>query len=292
MIYVGQTSITNSYIKVEHLDAFTLHLLQTAAQFFVDNNVQAYLVGGSVRNTLLDEPCSDWDIVTTGDAPALSRKLAHKLGGYYAHMHEKASRITVKQKGQDIIFDIAPMYGRSIEADLRQRDFTMNAIASPLSEAIRSYIENTPLPLIDPLHGAADLAAHTLRAVNDDVFKHDTLRLLRAMRFATRYNLSIEEHTQQLIQRDAMLLLLAAPERIQAELYAFLEPTSGTAHLRMLDSYGLFTALLPEFMPARGMLQPGLHHWDVFEHSLETVAALERLAATLHLPAEEIQRRR
>jgi len=291
MIRRGQTHTHQFTYKgrTRHLDAFTLHLLQLAAQFFVDNNVQAYLVGGSVRNTLLNEPCSDWDIVTTGDAPTLSRKLAHKLGGYYAHMHEKASRITVKQQGQDIIFDVAPLNGRSIEADLRQRDFTMNAIASILSEAIRSYIENTPLPLIDPLHGATDIAAHTLRTVNDDVFKQDTLRMLRAMRFATRYKLTIEEYTQQLIQRDAALLLIAAPERIQAELYALLEPTGATDHLRMLDGYGLLTALLPEFMPARGMLQPGLHHWDVFEHSLETVAALERLAATLHLSAEEIR---
>ncbi|GAC1354498.1 MAG: CCA tRNA nucleotidyltransferase [Ktedonobacteraceae bacterium] len=271
------------------MDAFTLHLLQLTAQFFVDNKVQAYLVGGSVRNTLLNEQCSDWDIVTTGDAPALSRKLAHKLGGYYAYMHEKASRITVKHKHQDITFDIAPIHGRSIEADLHQRDFTINAIASPLMDAVRSFIENTPLPLIDPLHGATDLAIRTLRAVNNDVFKQDTLRMLRAIRFATHYDLSIEERTQQLIQRDASLLLIAAPERIHAELYALLEPEGATNRLYLLDRYDLFTALFPEFIAARGMVQPGLHHWDVFEHSIEAVAALERLAVTLHLTAEEIR---
>ncbi|GAC1645104.1 MAG: CCA tRNA nucleotidyltransferase [Ktedonobacteraceae bacterium] len=270
------------------MDAFTLLLLELAAQFFVENKAQAYLTGGSVRNILLQRPCTDWDIVTTGDAPALSRKLATRMRGYYAHMHEKASRITVRHKEQDIVFDVAPLRGRTIEADLRQRDFTVNAIASPLPGAVRSFIENTSLPLIDPLSGAADLAARTLKVVNDDVFKQDTLRLLRAIRFATHYTLTIEERTQQLMREHASLLLIAAPERLHAELYAMLRPEDATECLYMLDNYGLLTALFPEFIPARGMMQPGLHHWDVFEHSLQTVAALERLATLLALSPNEM----
>ena len=265
-----------------------MHLLHTAAQFFDENNVQAYLVGSSVRNLLLNEPCSDWDIAVTGDAPALARGLANRLGGFYAHMHEKASRITVKQKEQESIFDVAPLHGRTIEADLRQRDFTINALASPLTAAVRSFIENTPLPCIDPLHGSTDLAARTLKVVSDDVFKQDTLRMLRAIRFKLRYKLRVEEQTQQLIRHYASLLLIAAPERIQAELYLILTPEGATNALRVLDEYNLFAALFPEFQPARGMVQPGLHHWDVFEHSLETVAALERLAATMRLPAQAL----
>ncbi len=282
--------LLHPYIKgcIRHLDAFTLLLLELAAQFFRENKVQAYLVGGSVRDLLLHKPCTDWDIVTTGDAPALSRKLANKLNGSYAYMHEKASRITIKQKYQTLVLDVAPLQGRSLEADLRQRDFTLNAIASPLSEAVRSFIEDMPLPLIDPLAGALDLNAGILRVVKDDVFRQDTLRLLRAIRFATRYKLSIEETTRQFLQRDSPLLLLAAPERIRAELYALLEPEGATETLRLLDSYNLFAPLFPEFAPARGMLQPGLHHWDVFEHSLQTVAALERLATLLTLTPKEM----
>ncbi len=242
-----------------------------------------------MRNLLLDEPCTDWDIVTTGDAPTLSRKLANKLNGFYAYMNEKASRITVKHNKQDIVFDIAPMHGRTIEADLRQRDFTINAIASPLSDAISSFIEHSSLPTIDPLHGVSDIATHTLRAVNENVFKHDTLRLLRAVRFATRYSFTIEQHTRELMRRDAPLLLVSAPERIHAELYALLAADGATDRLHLLDRYDLFTILFPEFIPARGMLQPALHHWDVFEHSVETVAALERLMATLRLAPQEIQ---
>ncbi len=299
------------------MDSSTLSLLELAAHFFRDNRVQAYLVGGSVRDLLLNKTCTDWDIVISGDAPTLSRRLANRLNSSYAYMHEKASRITVKQASQTFTLDVAPLQGRSIEANLRQRDFTINAIASPLSETIHSFIEAsetrapargmplpydaasygkgtpfadalTSLPLIDPLGGASDLVTGVLRVVKDDVFRQDTLRLLRAIRFATRYNLTIEKTTQELLRRDSSLLLLSAPERIRAELYALLEPEGATERLHLLDSYNLFAPLFPEFGPARGMQQPSLHHWDVFEHSLQTVASLERLTRLLTLTTEEI----
>src|SRR5205823_8275466 len=81
------------------LDSRTIRLLQLTAEFFRDQRQQAFLVGGSLRNILLGEPCNDWDIVTAGDAPTLARGLANTLGGFYAHMHEKASRVVVPLKG-------------------------------------------------------------------------------------------------------------------------------------------------------------------------------------------------
>jgi len=272
------------------LDSWTRHLLQQAAQFFDDNKTQAYLTGGSIRDILQAESCTDWDIVIAGDAPSLSRKLANKLDGYYAHMHAKASRITVKHNNQNIILDVSPIQGHSIEADLQQRDFTINAIAVPLADAVRSFIEGKPLPLIDPLHGAGDLEARCLKAVNDTVFKQDPLRMLRAIRFMARYNFTLDDHTKHMLRCDAAFLPNSATERIHAELYAILEPDGATDRLHFLDEYGLFTTLLPEFIPARGMAQPALHHWDVLEHSIETVGALERLATTLHQTPQEIRR--
>ena len=134
------------------MDNRTIRLLQLTAEFFKDQRQQAFLVGGSLRNILLGEPCNDWDIVTAGDAPTLARGLADTLGGFYAHMHEKASRVVVPLKGninkgdvseeggQEVIFDISPLKGKSVEFDLRQRDFTVNAIAATLDEVVR-YIE-------------------------------------------------------------------------------------------------------------------------------------------------------
>ena len=265
----------------------TLHVLQQAAQFF--SSSPAYLVGGSVRDVLLHVPCTDWDIVTSGDTPRLTRQLAHALGGHYAHMNDKASRITIKQNQQEILLDISPLRGGTIEEDLRLRDFTINAIALPLSEAVTSLTNETSRPLLDPLQGHADLANHCLRAVDDAAFKDDPLRMLRAVRFMQRYQLTLEPHTAQMLTHDAALLTRTAPERIHDELQAILQPPGATTCLRFMDSHGLFTTLIPEFIPARGMKQPELHHWDVLEHSLETVGYLEYLATLLQQAPEQIE---
>lgn len=198
----------------QQLDSWTLHLLQQVASYFMNSHHQAFLVGGSVRNFLLNEANTDWDIVTNGDTARLARQLANQLGGYYAHMNEKASRVIVKKDAQEISFDIAPLHAQTIEEDLRQRDFTINAIAIPLTNIVQHLTAGESLHLIDPLHGHADLDTHILRAVDDAIFQHDPLRMLRAIRFRMRYHLSIENHTESLLKRDAALLLRSAPERI------------------------------------------------------------------------------
>ncbi len=278
-------------MSTEHynLEPGTLHLLQQAAQFFNAHNCQAYLVGGSVRDLLLNIPSVDWDIATDGNTPKLARELANVLGAYYAYMNDKACRITVKNERQETVLDISPLRGTSIEEDLHLRDFTINAIAMPLADAVQHLLTETPLPLIDPLHGADDLRAHWLRAVSDTTFQYDPLRMLRALRFMQRYQLAIEPHTDALLTRDASLLTRVAAERVHDELYAILEPGGGTERLRFLDSHGLLSVLIPEFALARTMPQPALHHWDVLEHSLETVEYLEQLATLFQQSTTEIE---
>jgi poly(A) polymerase len=271
------------------LDSQTLDLLQQTNRYFSDQQKQAYLVGGSVRNLLLHEPLTDWDIVVDGDVPRLARQLANQLGGFYAYLHAKTSRVVVKRNNQETTIDLSPLHGDTIKEDLFQRDFTANAIALPLESLVQHFTTGEAPSYIDPLHGVPDLQRHLLRAVNDDTFKHDPLRLLRAIRFMMRYNLTIEEQTAQMLTRDAPLLTQAASERIHDELYGILHPDGATERLRFLDKHNLFMTLFPEFIPARGMPQPGLHYWDVLEHSLETVQALERLATILRQTPEEIR---
>ncbi len=220
---------------------------------------------------LLGEDCSDLDIVVEGEAHGLARQLADALGGYYARLHDKASRVIVKAATGDITLDIASLHGQSLEEDLQTRDFTVNALAAALDKTLS-------LQLIDPLHGEEDLRARCLKAVNSAVFQADPLRMLRAVRLMARYRFSLDTGTQELIRRDSSLLPSVAPERIHDELYAILEPDGATAHLHLLDDLGLLTEILPELIPAKGMRQPNPHYWDVFDHSLETVGALELLA--------------
>jgi len=348
-----------------------LRLLQQTAQYFSEHQQQAYLVGGSLRNILLSEDCVDWDIVTPGDAHKLARRLADRLGGHYVRMHEKASRVVVvldpdsttnKKHRKEIRLDISPQNGKTIEDDLRHRDFTINAIAALLANIVK-YVESelagreppgqesefpgrelefpgrelefpgrgqapplqydegadsfmvgaglapaleipapeipalhTPTPhtpvqpaalpavalgIIDPFHGLADLQARRLKAVDGEVFRHDPLRMLRAVRLMMRYRLQMDGWTEGLMVRDAALLPQVAAERIHDELYAILEPDGASERLRFLDAHGLFTVIFPEFVAARGMPQPAPHYWDVLEHSIESVGALERVAQLL-----------
>jgi tRNA nucleotidyltransferase/poly(A) polymerase len=264
---------------------------------------------------LLGEECLDWDLVTAGDAHQTARQLADILGGHYVHMHAKASRVIVvvedtgsSHTRKEICFDISPLIGKTIEDDLRQRDFTINAMAAPLDKVVR-YLESNQAKLsafcrgedgverpggpvtwlIDPLHGLSDLQARCLKAVDDQVFHHDPLRMLRAVRLMMRYQLQLDPWTASLITRDAELLPEVAWERVHDELYAILEPEGAANRLRFLDEHNLFTTIFPEFVPARGMRQPKPHHWDVLTHSIETVGALEHIAhllqsKTIHAP--------
>ena len=259
----------------------SINYLQQIAHTLHNRKHQAYLVGGSVRNLLLREPCVDWDMAIDGDVINTAKQIAKTLGGFFVHMHDKANRIIIKDRHQEWIFDLSPLQGESIEADLHTRDFTLNALAVPLADVLDHLTQDKELAPIDPLNGMNDLVNKQLRMVHDRVFQIDPLRMLRAVRFMRRYQLTLEEYTEQALKSDAPLLLQVASERIHEELYTILQPQGATDVLRFLDKHNLLTTLIPELLPARGMPQPSLHHWDVLDHSLETVAALEELTQIL-----------
>lgn len=263
-----------------------LRVLIETARFFAEQQAHIYLVGGSLRDLLCGETCADWDLVTDGEAHKLARQLANRLGGTYAYLHEKASRIVLCSSDSAVpqMLDISPLYGMSLEQDLRARDFTMNALAVPLADVV-SYLSGSLTSidhlLTDPLHGYDDLQHRLLRVVDREVFRHDPLRLLRALRQAKRYHLTLTPETRALMKRDTPLLPCVAAERIHQEIYAMLTMQGSLDWLHELDTYGLLTALIPELRSARAMRQPPPHYWDVMEHSLQSVAALEILADAL-----------
>jgi poly(A) polymerase len=273
----------------------TLSILAQVAQYFAEEQADIYLVGGSLRNLVLGEPCVDWDLMTNGKAHTLARHLAERLGGVSARLHEKASRVTVHNvaQGTDLVLDISPMHGNTLEEDLRARDFTLNALAAPLSAVLEQLVHSNTLAyanmvLIDPLHGLDDLLAHQIKAIDTHVFRHDPLRMLRALRLARRYGLTIDTPTVALIKRDAALLQQVAAERVHEELYALLGYADALEQLHLLDEYGLLTVLFPELCAGRSMRQPFPHHWDVLEHSLQCVGALEVLANALQADPESV----
>jgi len=170
-----------------------------------------------------------------------------------------------------------------IEENLSHRDFTINAISINLRELDRVSTAH----FIDPLEGKKDLEKGLIRAVSKTAFQEDPARLLRAVRLAAEYGFTIDERTEALIESDGQLLGQVAGERVREELCRLLSVQNAAPFLYYLDHLGLLTAIIPELTPTKGVEQPFEHFWDVFQHSIETVAALERLLESRDLEQED-----
>ena len=236
--------------------------------------VQAYLVGGYLRDGLISRDNEDIDLAVSGDIEAVAQALVEELGGSYFHLgHEEGIvRIIVFQSDISLQIDIAQLRG-VIEEDLLLRDFTLDALALPI-EAFDGKWD--PSSLIDPTGGYKDLKNKVLRAASPTVFRDDPLRLLRGPRLAAEIGLTIEEKTDAEIRAYAHLLPGASAERIREEFCKIIEAPNPGASIRTLDRLGLLQVFLPEVAALIDVDQPKEHYWDVFDHSVETLAALDR----------------
>jgi poly(A) polymerase len=247
-----------------------LQILTRTGRFLAEAGVPAYLVGGFVRDLLLGRDTADIDIAVAADPLTTASQAADALGGSYVPLDDNLGRVVFPGITRHI--DFARLEG-AIEDDLARRDFTINAMAFRLDTGIETSFDEDSL--IDPFDGRDDLDHKTLRAVSDSVFRDDPVRLLRAMRLAAELDFSIDAATEKLLRYHAPLIAGAAGERVREELLRLLDPPGAGRRLAYLADTGLLTALLPELAPARGVAQPVVHVWDVFEHSIQTVAALE-----------------
>jgi tRNA nucleotidyltransferase/poly(A) polymerase len=185
----------------------------------------SFLVGGVIRDELLGREIVDVD-VATADPEAAARSWAERTGGALVQLSERHGAWRVGFRSGHTV-DFAPLRG-PIEDDLATRDFTVNAIARPLG--LREYV--------DPLGGLPDLEARVLRAVSDEVFRDDPLRLLRAVRLEEELGFALTLDTEALVRRDAGLANKPAGERVFGELERLGEPG-----IRRLAELGLLAPL-------------------------------------------------
>ncbi len=233
----------------------------------------AWLVGGALRDLLDGREPSDIDVIVPGDPQTAAETLRDALGGHAFVMDtERGQHRVVLEDGSGVsTIDIGPLQG-DVAANLLQRDFTVNAMAAPI-ESDGSLGE-----IIDPAGGLRDLEAHTLHMVSETALLDDPLRLLRAARLAIELDYAIEEATAETVRSLASTITTAAGERQRDEIVRIFATPHAAEGVRLLDRLGLLSALLPELDEARGVEQPGKHHYyDVFEHSVETLAALNAL---------------
>jgi tRNA nucleotidyltransferase/poly(A) polymerase len=238
--------------------------------------VEAYLVGGAVRDELLGRQVVDVDIATP-DPEVAARIYAGLSKGAVFPLSEKHGAWRVAFKGGSTV-DFTPL-AASIEDDLGTRDFTINAIAQPVAGG----------DYVDPLGGRADLESRTLRAVSESIFEDDPLRLLRAVRLEDELGFALDEPTEKLVRRHAALVGDPAGERIVGELER-LSPSG----FERADALGLLAPLggsLERFGSVDVADTPGYLLVVAFGENVERYPVsneLKRLARTL-LRAERPQ---
>jgi tRNA nucleotidyltransferase (CCA-adding enzyme) len=259
----------------------------------------AYVVGGAVRDLLLGRKRTDLDIAVEGDAAALGQRLGGEI-----RTHERFATATVHLDGTEL--DLATARSETYPApgalpevrpaplseDLARRDFTVNAMAVPLTEEPE---------LIDPHGGLRDLRATTLRVLHERSFVDDPTRALRAARYAARYGFALESRTEELLRRAD--LETVSRDRTDAELRKLAREPRARRGFELLDEWGLIGLgrEAPELMDAVGdlvALEPWAGMVDRDDAVLAAAlgrglgAARELASADVAIPSEAVERAR
>lgn len=263
-----------------------------------DNGHEVALVGGGVRDLVRGEEPTDWDVATSAPPEAV----AHRFPG--ATWENPFGTVTVRDPAGGRGIEVTTYrvesgyrdqrrpdevrWGTSLAEDLARRDFTINAMAW-LSDAAGGDLRSGRL--VDPFGGTEDLAAGLLRAVGDPDarFSEDALRLVRAIRFATRFDLHLDPATEAAITKHAADAAGLSGERVRDELIRILAGAAlPSVAFELMERLGLLAVLLPELSALRGVQQAKPWPGDALDHSLRTADALPatdpmlRLAGLFH----------
>ncbi len=238
---------------------------------------EAYVVGGCVRDALLELKPKDYDIATNALPETVLQLFSHTIPTGLKHgtvtvVSEQRVEITTYRTDSqytDHRHPDAVSFVRSIKEDLARRDFTINAMAYHPQRG-----------LYDPFDGQTDLKNGIIRCVGDPLrrFEEDALRMLRAHRFAARYHFQIEQSTKQAMEQKASLISCVSVERIRKEVIGILE---GNPY-EIENMTQLLSDWIPELELCRACAQSTPYHdCNVLHHSLRAVALLEPFDETL-----------
>ncbi len=267
-------------------------LLKKIAKVAQDHNTLCYVIGGFVRDQLLNRPSKDIDIVTVGDGIIFAEAVAKYLNRTeHLVTYGRYGTAMLKLDGHEIEFVGARkesyttdsrnphVLPGTIEEDQLRRDFTINAMAISLNA--HDYGE-----LIDPFNGVDDLSNQIIRTPTDPdtTFSDDPLRMIRAIRFATQLGFSIEESTFNSIKSKAHRIDIISKERILVELNKILMSMEPSVGFHLLMNSKLLHLILPEVYDLKGAEYiDGVGHKDNFYHTLEVVDNVRRKSSNLWL---------
>ncbi len=234
-----------------------------------------YLVGGTVRDWLLQRRPNDLDFTIDSDAVHCCRFLIRKLkGGTFVPLgtaEEDAGRVVWR----GLVIDISSfrLGAGTIIEDLSMRDFTLNA----LGISFRSFVDSSrPLEIIDPLGGVEDLQNGVLSAC-PDAFTDDPLRMLRGYRLWARFGFTLTPQTLAAIRDNVASLSRVSVERISYEMDLIMASTRAHQVVSGMADSGLLFQVIPALKAGVGLSQPESHHLDVFGHSLAALGNMEKI---------------
>ena len=254
--------------------------------------IEVYLVGGVIRDRILGYSTKDIDIMVIGNGIEFARQIAYSFRLKKVLEYPKFGTAMIPY--HDIIIEVAtarsekynsnsrkPRVSESdLMEDLSRRDFTINALAMSLNN-------ETLFQLMDYFEGLKDLDAGIIRTPLDPIktFSEDPLRILRAIRFATRLGFKIEDKTFRAISRVKERMEIVSQERITDELIKILNVSNNPSRgFYLMKESGLLNIILPEIVVMDGVDQRnGFHHKDVFQHTLQVIDNVSRVSSKFEL---------
>jgi putative nucleotidyltransferase with HDIG domain len=239
--------------------------------FLTQHPHAVYLVGGAVRDAVRGEASHDLDFVVAADAIRLTFRVADRLGvpAYVLDKERDIGRVVLA----DTTLDFARMRG-TLDDDLRERDFTVNAIALP---ATAQFYES----IIDPCGGLEDLKARRLQLTHPESLTADPVRALRAVRQSLELNLAMTAELETAVSAAAPLLFQSASERLREEFGKLIEGPQPAAGVALLHQLGLLTILLPDMAALDGLEQSPPHHEPVLDHTFSVLRWLVRIESVI-----------
>lgn len=277
-----------------------LKLFKIISEAAERNNQSVYIVGGYVRDLLMNRKAStDIDFVTEQSGIELAQNVAQDIDPKLkVSVFKTYGTAMIRYKELELEFVGArkesytensrkpEVEGGSLEDDQKRRDFTINAMAISLNK-------NNFGELIDPFNGIEDLKTGILRTPLEpaQTYSDDPLRMMRAVRFASTLNFKIEENSLKAIQQEAERIKIVSMERIMVEFNKIMLSEKPSIGLRLMEQTGLMKLIIPELIELKGVEEvEGQTHKDNFYHTLEVVDNISvntdnlwlRWAALLH----------
>ena len=254
-------------------------------------NLEAYAVGGFVRDLILKRPCKDIDFVCVGSGIELAQQVAKELGGLQVTVFKNFGTAMIKEGDYELEFVGARkesyrqesrkpiVEDGTLEDDQQRRDFTINAMAISLNS--NNYGE-----LIDPFDGVNHLKKKLIKTPLDPsiTFSDDPLRMMRAIRFASQLNFDIEADTFEAIAKNGDRLQIVSMERITDELNKIILSPTPSYGFKLLFHSGLLKQFFPEMIALHGVEYVDNHaHKDNFFHTLQVLDNVSKMSNDLWL---------